>query len=113
MQFSQYIIKLRMICTIQIVLLFTCEERHTDSLPLSTVLHLAALLPLQEMSVIAVRLLDAAKLRLHLARHSSPPVPGAVTSGYRVFRDAKVASGMPVAEFKILLGILINEPHIV
>jgi hypothetical protein len=50
----------------------------------------------------------AANVRLHLARHSSPPVPGAVTSGYLLFKDAKVASGIPVAAFRMLLGTCIT-----
>jgi hypothetical protein len=53
-------------------------------------------------------MITAANVRLHLARHSSPPVPGAVTRGYLLLKDAKVASGIPVAAFRILLGTCIT-----
>ena len=44
---------------------------------------------------------------------ASPPVPGAVTIGYCDLSRAKVLSGMPVALFRILLGMCIMEFHMV
>ena len=45
---------------------------------------------------------------LHLARHASPPVPGAMTCGI-FLNSVKVDSGIPVAAWSTELGIIISE----
>ena len=49
---------------------------------------------------------------LHLAMHASPPVPGAMTSGY-FLSSVKVDSGTPVAALSTLLGIIISDDQMV
>ena len=52
------------------------------------------------------------KVMPHLARHDSPPVPGAMTSGY-FLSSVNVDSGMPVAALSTVLGIIISDDQIV
>ena len=52
------------------------------------------------------------KVMLHLARHASPPVPGAMTSGI-FLNSVKVDSGMPVAALSTELGIIMSDDQIV
>ena len=52
------------------------------------------------------------KSMLHFAMHASPPVPGAMTSGY-FLNSVKVDSGMPVAALSTELGICISEAQMV
>ena len=49
---------------------------------------------------------------LHLAMHASPPVPGAMTSGY-FLNSLKVDSGMPVAALSTEVGICISDAQMV
>ncbi len=49
---------------------------------------------------------------LHLARHASPPVPGAMTCGI-FLNSVKVDSGMPVAAMSTELGIFISDAQTV
>ena len=48
----------------------------------------------------------------HFAMHASPPVPGAMASGY-FSRSVDVGSGMPVAVLSTLSGICIRDAHMV
>ena len=52
------------------------------------------------------------KSMLHLAMHASPPVPGAMTSGYFLSSE-KVDSGTPVAALRTELGIIISDDQMV
>ena len=57
-------------------------------------------------------MLTVLKSMLHLAMQASPPVPGAMTSGY-FLSSVKVDSGMPVAALRTVFGICIRDAQMV